>query len=83
LNRQFFSANPQQPFSDAVLIDGRTLYLAGRIGLKPGTTDVPNSIEEEARLLMDGLVEVLAKAGMELEELVYVQVFSPDVSLWE
>ena len=83
LNRQFFSANPQQPFSDSVLIDGRTLYLAGRIGLKPGTTEVPDSIEEEVRLLMEGLVEILAKAEMELGELVYVQVFSPDVSLWE
>lgn len=83
MSRQYFSANPKQPFSDAVLIDDRTLYLAGRIGLLPGTQQVPETIEEETTLLMEGLVEILRQAHMSTADLTYVQVFCPDVSLWE
>lgn len=83
MSRKFFSADPQQPFSDAVLIDDKTLYIAGRIGLIAGTQRVPESVEDEATLLMEGLVELLAKADMSTADLTYVQVFSPDVSLWE
>lgn len=82
MNRQYFKKNPAMPFSDAVLIDGRTLYLSGRIGLCPGTTQVPGSVEEEAALLMQDLVDLLAAAGMTVDEIVFLQVFSPDVSLW-
>ena len=37
MSRQYFTKDSAQPFADAVLIDGRTLYLSGRIGLVPGT----------------------------------------------
>jgi len=47
------------PFSDAVMV-GDTLYLAGRIGLRPGTTEVPKDPAEEARLMLDDLRAVLA-----------------------
>jgi 2-iminobutanoate/2-iminopropanoate deaminase len=80
--RQYFQKNPLSPFSDAVLIDGRTLYLSGRIGLKPGMQQPPDTIEEEAALLMQDLIELLAVADMRLEDLVFLQVFSPDVALW-
>jgi enamine deaminase RidA (YjgF/YER057c/UK114 family) len=83
LTRQYFTSNPQQPFSDGVLIDGRALYLSGRIGLKPGTREVPDSVEEEAELLMEDVRGVLSRAGMGFDDLVFVQVFSPDVSLWD
>lgn len=83
MTREYFTSNPQQPFSDGVLIDGRTLYLSGRIGLKPGTRQVPDSVEEEVELLMADLREVLSRVGMGCDDLVSVQVFSPDISLWE
>ena len=51
------------PFSDAVLV-GDTLYLAGRIGFKPGTRQVPDTPEEEARLVLDDYKKVLAEAGI-------------------
>ena len=41
MSREYFSSNPSMPFSDAVLVDGKTLYLSGRIGLIAGTTKVP------------------------------------------
>ena len=72
----------QLPFSDAVLVND-TLYLSGRIGLDPATGRPPADINEEVRLLLDGFEAVLAQAQMTMDDLVYVQIFCPDVSLWE
>ena len=70
------------PFSDAVLV-GDTLYLSGRIGIDPATGVAPASVDEELRLLFDGFAAVLAQANMTMDDLVSVQIFSPDVSLWD
>jgi len=83
MSREYFSSNPALPFSDAVLVDGKTLYLSGRIGLIPGTTKVPETAEEEAHLVMQDFQRVLGMAGMTMENLVSVQIFASDVSLWE
>jgi enamine deaminase RidA (YjgF/YER057c/UK114 family) len=82
MSKQYFHKDPKRPFSDAVLVDGRTLYLSGRIGLKLDVEEVPESVEEEVELLMGDLVETLGMARMTLNDLVYLQVFSSDVSLW-
>ena len=70
------------PFSDAVLV-GNTLYLSGRIGIDPATGMAPEDVNQELRLLFDGFEAVLAEASMNMDDLVWVQVYSPDVSLWE
>jgi enamine deaminase RidA (YjgF/YER057c/UK114 family) len=70
------------PFSDAVLV-GDSLYISGRIGIDPATGVVPPEIDQELRILFDGFSAVLAEAGMTWDELVWVQVFSPDLTLWE
>ena len=70
------------PFSDAVQI-GDTLYLSGTIGLDPKTGKPPESVEEEARLVLDSLRATLAAAGMTMDDLVTVTVHCPDVSLWQ
>ena len=74
--------DPKLPFSDAVLV-GDTLYLSGRLGLKPGTREVPATAEEEARNILDQFKQVLAAAGMTMDDLVSVQVFCSDVSLFD
>jgi len=82
MSRRYIVTNDKQPFSDAVLIDERTLYLSGRIGLIPGTAEVPGTVAEEAHLVMQDLRRILELAEMKLEDLVFLQVFSPDVALW-
>jgi len=62
---------------------GNTLYLSGRIGIDPATGVAPEGVDQELRLLFDGFEAVLAEAGMNMDDLVWVQVYSPDVSLWE
>jgi reactive intermediate/imine deaminase len=71
----------QAPFSDAIL-SGNTLYLAGRIGIDPKTGKVPEKIEDEIKLLLDGEKDVLTQAGMTMDDLVYVQVACTDLSLF-
>jgi enamine deaminase RidA (YjgF/YER057c/UK114 family) len=70
------------PFSDAVLV-GNTLYISGRIGLDPATGAAPANIDAELDLLFEGFQAVLQEAEMTMDDLVWVQVYSPDVSLWQ
>jgi 2-iminobutanoate/2-iminopropanoate deaminase len=72
----------QAPFSDAILA-GNTLYLAGRIGLDAKTGKPPEKIEDEIKLLLDGEKEVLAQAGMTMDDLVYVQIACTDLTLFD
>lgn len=70
------------PFSDAVLV-GDTLYLSGRIGIDPATGFAPADLDQEITFLLDGVRDVLAAAGMTMDDLVYVQIFCPDLSLFD
>jgi 2-iminobutanoate/2-iminopropanoate deaminase len=70
------------PYSDGVLV-GDTLYLAGRIGIDPETGRPPAELDKEIRLLLDGMKTTLAAANMTMDDLVSVQVFCPDLSLYE
>jgi 2-iminobutanoate/2-iminopropanoate deaminase len=72
----------EAPFSDAIL-SGNTLYLAGRIGLDPKTGKPPEKIEDEIKLLLDSEKDVLAAAGMTMDDLVYVQIACTDLSLFD
>lgn len=70
------------PFSDAVLA-GDTLYISGRIGFEPGTMKLPAAPEAEARNLLTQFQEVLQLAGMSMGNLVFLQIFSPEVALFD
>jgi 2-iminobutanoate/2-iminopropanoate deaminase len=72
----------QLPYSDAVLA-GNTLYLAGRIGIDPQTGKAPEDVEKEIRFLLDGMKTTLAAADLTMDNLVSVQVFCPDLSLYD
>jgi len=69
------------PFSDAVVV-GNTLYLAGTVGFDK-TGKPPADAEEEAKLAMENVKRVLESQGMEMDDLVSVQVYSTDFSLYE
>jgi enamine deaminase RidA (YjgF/YER057c/UK114 family) len=73
---------PGLPFSDAVLV-GNTLYISGRIGIDLSTGEAPESIDAEIDLLFDSFRAILGQADMTMDDLVWVQVYSPDVSLWD
>jgi enamine deaminase RidA (YjgF/YER057c/UK114 family) len=62
---------------------GDTLYLSGHIGLDPTTGRPGATPEEEARLVLDGIKRTLEAAGLTMDDLVSVQIFCSDVSLFE
>jgi 2-iminobutanoate/2-iminopropanoate deaminase len=66
------------PFSGAVRV-GETLYLSGTIG-READGSIPETAEREATLVLNNVRATLEAAGMTMDDLVYVQVFSSDVS---
>jgi 2-iminobutanoate/2-iminopropanoate deaminase len=70
------------PFSDAVLV-GDTLFLSGRIGIDPRTMQAAAEVDEEIRLLLDGVRATLEAAAMTMDDLVYVQVYCTNLSLYD
>lgn len=70
------------PFSDAVRV-GNTLYVAGHLGLDPSTGKPPASGQDEAKLALDAIKEVVENAGMSMDEVVSVQVYCSDLTLYD
>jgi reactive intermediate/imine deaminase len=70
------------PFSHAVQA-GDTLYVAGTLGIDPATGQPPAEVEQEIRLMLDDVKKKLALAGMDMDDLVSVQVFCPDLALYD
>jgi len=70
------------PFSSGVLV-GDTFYMSGHLGLDPATKKIPADIAQEIRFMLDSFGETLSGAALAMEDLVFVQVFCADVSLFE
>jgi reactive intermediate/imine deaminase len=70
------------PFSEAVLA-GNTLYIAGHIGIDPKTGKPGATPEEEARLVMESLKRTVDASGFTMDDIVSVQVFCSDVSVFD
>ena len=68
------------PFSGAVMA-GDTLYLSGMLGLDNG--QVPDTPEEEARLIMEQFKATLEEAGMTMDDLVSITIYCSDVSYYD
>ena len=69
------------PFSPGVL-SGDFLYVAGGIGNKPGTLELPAGIEAQMRQAMVNQEAVLKAAGMDLSRVVSVNVYLSDARLF-
>ncbi len=70
------------PFSHLVRT-GDTYYVAGTLGLDPATGQAPEDVEDEVRFLLDDFAAKLALAGLEMDDLVSVQIFCPELELYE
>ena len=70
------------PFSDAVWA-GNTLYLSGHLGLDPATGRPPASAIDEARTMLEAFKKTVEMAGLTMNDLVFMQVFCSDVSLFD
>jgi 2-iminobutanoate/2-iminopropanoate deaminase len=75
------SAAGDLPFSSAVIV-GNTAYICGHLGLLPGTAKVPEDVDDEVHAMMSSLRETLTRASLTMNDLVTVQVFCSDISLF-
>lgn len=80
INPRSASDSGVPPFSGAVRT-GNTLYLSGMLGLING--QVPDDPREEARTLLNSIKSTLEQAGMTMDDLVYVQIFTSDVAHYD
>jgi 2-iminobutanoate/2-iminopropanoate deaminase len=69
------------PFSTAVRA-GDTVYLAGTIGIDAKTGQAPAAIAEEIHLVLENFKKEAELAGVTMDDLVSVQVFCTDLSLF-
>ena len=67
---------PPAAFSNGVLI-GKTLYISGHTSGKP-----TGSTADEAKVALDGIKSAITAAGMTMDDLVWVQVFCTDLTLY-
>jgi enamine deaminase RidA (YjgF/YER057c/UK114 family) len=77
-----YAGGSDLPFSGAVIV-GNTAYLCGHIGLEPGTRNVPADLDDEIHAMMSSLRETLTRASLTMNDLVSVQIFCSDVSLFD
>src|SRR5579864_6737938 len=70
------------PFSEGVL-QGDTLYISGHIGIDPATGKPGATPEDEARLVMESFKRTIEAAGMNMDDLVSVQVHCSDVGFFD
>ena len=70
------------PFSPAVLVDG-TLYVSGQIGRDLKTQKVPEDFDAEVRQVLDNIGIILREAKMTYADVVSVQVYMTDMSLFQ
>ena len=73
---------PTLPFSEAVRV-GKTLYLSGQVGIKPGTMQlVTGGIREEARQALENIKTSLEANGYAMGDVVKCTVMLADISEW-
>jgi 2-iminobutanoate/2-iminopropanoate deaminase len=70
------------PFTPGILVDG-TLYIAGFSGEDAKTGVVPEDFETEVKQVLDKVGVILKEADMDYSDVVSVQVYLTDMSLFE
>jgi reactive intermediate/imine deaminase len=81
--RRYIGSDPadKRPLSQAVLVRD-TLYVAGALGVdKAG--QVPADPKAEIKLVLETIRQTIESAGFKMDELVSVQVFCTDLTLFD
>lgn len=65
-------------FSQAVRV-GNQLFVSGQVGIKPGGTSAPESLEDEIETAFEGLRAVLHAAGADLSSVVKTSCYLRDI----
>lgn len=66
-------------FSSAVMA-GDTLYVSGTTDIDPATGKPPTDVKAGATLVLDNIKRAVERAGLTMDDLVWVQVFATDLA---
>ena len=66
-----------------LVVAGNTVYLSGTIGVDPDTGVAHTDVDAEIRQVLDNVKQRLEHVGLTMDDLVSVQVFCPDLSLYD
>lgn len=69
-----------KPAFSAAVLTGDTLYISGAVDLDPATGKPPADAKVGAKLILDGMKRTVERAGMTMDDLVWVQVFAADLT---
>jgi 2-iminobutanoate/2-iminopropanoate deaminase len=61
---------------------GDTIYLSGHLGIDASVGKPPADISQEARDVMKSVETTLEEGGLTMDDLVYVEVYCTDLSLY-
>jgi 2-iminobutanoate/2-iminopropanoate deaminase len=73
------STNGTPAFSSAVMA-GDTLYVSGTTDIDPSTGKPAADVKAGAKLVLDNIKRAVEKAGLRMDDLVWVQVFAADLA---
>ena len=74
--------NQGLPFTPGILVDG-TLYVAGFSGEDAKTGVIPEDFETEVKQALDKIGVILKEADMDYKDVVSVQVYLTDMTLFD
>ena len=69
---------PVGPYSQAVEVNG-TLYISGQVPINPKTGEIPPTIEEQTRQVMENIKAILDAAGYTFDDVVKSTVLLTDM----
>lgn len=86
MSKQIIQTNnapaPIGPYNQAVKA-GNLLFVSGQVAIKPGTNDLANAdIIEETHQVLQNVKAILAKAGMDFNNIVKTTIFLSDMELF-
>ncbi|MBI4417452.1 MAG: RidA family protein [Ignavibacteriales bacterium] len=71
---------PIGPYNQAIVVDGKTIYTAGQIGLDPKTNTLAgDDIRAQTRQVIKNLEAILVAAGTSMKSVVKTTVFLKDM----
>lgn len=69
------------PYSQAIEANGM-VFVSGQLPINPETGDMPATVEEQARQSLENMKNILAEAGLTMDNVVKTTVFLQDMSLF-
>ena len=71
---------PGGPYSQAVVAEGKFVFVAGQVGTEPKTKSLPDGIAKQTEQALNNIKAILSAAGSKLEDVVRVGVYLRNIS---